>query len=177
MKSREMAYIDHILEKAKSRRNKETREVAFMTARMCAAKYLAKRYFNIGDMITDGFVNECLSVIGNIKTTAIQKMAAKTVLEIKFGTDKANELIDSTWAGTVAKRSDRRMRIWRKEVFDRDNHQCVECGSKKNIVAHHILHWSVDPVNRANTDNGITLCADCHKEEHPEVRFFWGVIT
>lgn len=60
---------------------------------------------------------------------------------------------------------------WRKAVFERDSYTCQECGAKGDIQAHHIKHWSQHPSERFNIDNGITLCAECHKKKHPHLRF------
>ncbi|MFR7638714.1 MAG: HNH endonuclease [Allobaculum sp.] len=35
---------------------------------------------------------------------------------------------------------------------------CQHCGATDNLQVHHISHWSDDPVNRINPDNGILLC-------------------
>lgn len=36
----------------------------------------------------------------------------------------------------------------------------------RQLFVHHISHWSDDPINRINLDNGITLCNKCHSAEH-----------
>lgn len=56
------------------------------------------------------------------------------------------------------------IRRWRIEVFARDSWTCQVCkqiGGKLN--AHHIKSWKDYPKLRADTNNGITLCEDCHK--------------
>ena len=61
---------------------------------------------------------------------------------------------------------------WRKEVFARDNYTCQKCGlhsgNGKAVIlnAHHIKKWSEFPELRYDVDNGITLCYECHMEEH-----------
>jgi len=57
-------------------------------------------------------------------------------------------------------------KIWRGEVFERDNYTCQECGmSGVYIEPHHII-----PIrsNRKeilfNIKNGITLCRPCHQK-------------
>jgi hypothetical protein len=79
---------------------------------------------------------------------------------------------------------------WRKQVFERDNYTCQECGDSTggNLEAHHINSFSniletflkeydqFSPIEDKETlvrlafkyepfwdlDNGITLCKDCH---------------
>lgn len=59
--------------------------------------------------------------------------------------------------------------LWRQKVYGRDAHTCKCCGVKgngKNLVAHHLdgYNWCLD--KRLDTDNGVTLCKDCHEEFH-----------
>lgn len=70
----------------------------------------------------------------------------------------------------VFSRNDSRVRAWRKSVFDRDSHACKGCGSTEDLHAHHILKWSEYPAGRIDINNGITLCVDCHADEHIEER-------
>lgn len=65
---------------------------------------------------------------------------------------------------------------WREEVFKRDNYECTECGSKKEIQAHHIKRvWNCLKDNQYDlifdVDNGETLCKDCHQKRHPDIDF------
>ena len=80
--------------------------------------------------------------------------------------------------------------FWRKQVFDRDNYSCVECGRTRKksdrviIEADHIYPFSkiLDDFNITSIDeaisckklwdieNGRTLCRDCHKKTET-----WGI--
>ncbi|HOV89038.1 MAG TPA: hypothetical protein PLB74_03225 [Candidatus Paceibacterota bacterium] len=75
-------------------------------------------------------------------------------------------------------------KIWRKQVFERDNYSCVECGRKRKkgdrviIDADHISPFSkiLDDFNITfieeavsceklwDIENGRTLCRECHKK-------------
>ncbi len=74
--------------------------------------------------------------------------------------------------GTTSERASdmisREYKEWRKEVFERDEYTCQNCGDKKggNLRAHHLAGWSKNPDLRHEVSNGITLCDDCHKLEH-----------
>ena len=61
------------------------------------------------------------------------------------------------------------MKLWRESVFERDNYTCVWCGVHnglgKTVVlnADHIKQFAYFPELRFSTDNGRTLCVDCHR--------------
>jgi hypothetical protein len=52
---------------------------------------------------------------------------------------------------------------WKARVNVRDNFTCQECGKPGN-QAHHIKPWKENPKLRFDTDNGKTLCMDCHNK-------------
>ena len=56
-------------------------------------------------------------------------------------------------------------RKWRESVIDRDG-ACVVCGSKENLVAHHVKPFAKYPALRTSIENGITLCDSCHRLLH-----------
>lgn len=56
----------------------------------------------------------------------------------------------------------------RKQIFDRDNHQCRKCGKhsqQRKLQIHHII--PIIKNGSAAPENLITLCKECHHEwEH-----------
>ncbi len=55
---------------------------------------------------------------------------------------------------------------FRKDVFERDNYQCVICGRNDvKIDAHHIINRKMIINNGYVKENGITLC-DCYNGCH-----------
>lgn len=53
---------------------------------------------------------------------------------------------------------------WRKQVYERDNFTCQECGDRGGTLnAHHIKDYSGNPELRTKVTNGITLCETCHR--------------
>lgn len=60
-------------------------------------------------------------------------------------------------------------KLWREEVFKRDNWTCQKCGLRgKRLEAHHIKSWDKFPKLRFYINNGLTLCKRCHIKEHVE---------
>ena len=64
------------------------------------------------------------------------------------------------------------MRVFRNQVFERDDYTCQCCGDKSTkgtkviLNAHHLdgYHWCEE--KRFNPENGITLCKVCHEAFH-----------
>lgn len=53
----------------------------------------------------------------------------------------------------------------KQEIFERDNYQCVRCGSYYiESVPHHIYFKSQGGSGEAN--NGATVCRECHTLAH-----------
>ena len=61
---------------------------------------------------------------------------------------------------------------WSKTVKKHDNHKCTWCNSTENLIAHHIWHKQWCPESALDVDNGITLCHECHVEQHRLDRSF-----
>jgi hypothetical protein len=74
---------------------------------------------------------------------------------------------------------------WRTLVFQRDNFTCSHCNARGvHLIAHHIKFFStlmkehnITTLEEAtqcealwNTDNGITLCKECHKKLHQDLK-------
>jgi 5-methylcytosine-specific restriction endonuclease McrA len=53
---------------------------------------------------------------------------------------------------------------WRYKIFLRDSFSCQKCHrSGIRLNAHHIKPFATFPKLRFRSNNGITLCVDCHK--------------
>lgn len=62
-------------------------------------------------------------------------------------------------------RSSARYRQWRRQVFERDNFTCQECGQKGGTLnADHIKRFADFPELRFEISNGRTLCESCHRQ-------------
>lgn len=73
------------------------------------------------------------------------------------------------WKGGVTKeniliRSGVDYKLWREEIFKRDDWTCQMCGKKGVYLnADHIKPFAYFPDLRFELSNGRTLCRDCHK--------------
>lgn len=95
----------------------------------------------------------------------------KLINELELYTARKGKY-SANWKGGVSDenhliRTSKEYKEWRAKVFQRDNFTCQICGQVGGeLNAHHIKHFSKDKANRLNVDNGITLCAECHKLVH-----------
>lgn len=78
---------------------------------------------------------------------------------------------NGNWRGgtTKAKRdfatqNSTKMKKWRESVFERDGHQCKNCGSTEKLECHHILPLMVSTAFAFHRANGVCLCHKCHKK-------------
>lgn len=55
---------------------------------------------------------------------------------------------------------------WRKQVFERDNCECVVCGSQDNLVVHHLNGYRTNRHLATDVNNGVAVCRNCHTEFH-----------
>lgn len=53
-------------------------------------------------------------------------------------------------------------KVWREQVFKRDDYTCQGCGANGYIQAHHIKAFSHYKDLIYELSNGITLCESCH---------------
>ena len=64
-------------------------------------------------------------------------------------------------------RGAREYKEWRKKIFERDNYTCQICNKRGvKLNAHHKKKWADCSKSRYITNNGITLCVDCHRGIH-----------
>ncbi|CAH0532188.1 hypothetical protein UAM5_00071 [Ralstonia phage UAM5] len=92
-----------------------------------------------------------------------QKTAAAILLDILSPgwRDECPQLV-----GYAIDRADFRVKLWRDAVLERDGHRCLRCSSTDHLHAHHIVRWVDAPFLRIIVENGMTLCQDCHRDEH-----------
>ena len=60
----------------------------------------------------------------------------------------------------------------RKVILERDRYQCRICGSKHNLVVHHIKYSEGKKAWQYPNLDLITLCEDCHKKVHQDHKHY-----
>lgn len=95
---------------------------------------------------------------------------AKNIASRKAYYDRVGRKLDEV----TRIRTSRHYQEWRKAIYERDNYACVWCGDNTggNLEADHIISLSflveeaklTGVENYYDTDNGRTLCIDCHKK-------------
>jgi len=60
------------------------------------------------------------------------------------------------------------LRDWTQKIKARDYYRCRVCGQDGDapLEAHHIIGRDTNPSLLLDTENGITLCGDCHRYIH-----------
>lgn len=77
---------------------------------------------------------------------------------------------NKSWKGGItpinkAIRGSVEYRLWRLDVFERDNHTCVLCEQRGGTLnADHIKPFAYYPELRFDRNNGRTLCIECHRK-------------
>lgn len=82
---------------------------------------------------------------------------------------------NGNWKGGITPinrsiRTSKQYKLWREEVFKRDNWTCVNCGARscigRKVIIHadHIKPFAYFPELRFCVSNGRTLCEPCHKD-------------
>lgn len=72
---------------------------------------------------------------------------------------------------------------WKNFCLNRDNYTCQDCGSRSNIIVHHInelysickkYDFNIENIKNSfefnDVNNGISLCKKCHMKKHPWIK-------
>lgn len=117
------------------------------------------------------FKSPCrLQKIYTVNTVNIEESKIKNYHEVM---QIRKELIEAVKQGNVRKfYKSREWRKKRRQIMKRDNYECQKCKSEgkyhKAKTVHHIKHLREFPELALVDSNLISLCYNCHNEEHPE---------
>ena len=132
-------------------------------------------------IITKGFTGQKHSNDTKIQFSKAKK-GKKFTLEHRFKLGKKDEN-HWNWQGgitpiTTKIRHSFQYKLWRKNVFKRDNYTCIWCGDNRNsnLEADHIKPFAYYPELRFDLNNGRTLCIECHKKTNTYKRAFLSKI-
>jgi 5-methylcytosine-specific restriction endonuclease McrA len=127
----------------------------------------------------------CFSKTGRGKYCSKKCSNKKTL----FTTEKVGGNKAHSWKGGITPlnekiRKSTIYKMWRKNIFKRDNYTCQICGEiGGRLNANHIKKFSDFVGLRFDVNNGITLCKKCHfslvnrHEEEWESYFIFNLIT
>lgn len=138
-----------------------------------------KKGVKIGPMSEEAKKNHSLSLIGHTMPEA----ARVALLNANLGKPRSEKtkmklsayyqgVPLSEWKGLITPeheriRHDPSYDVWRKSIFERDDYTCSVCGkSGGTLEAHHIDNFAQNDDKRLDIDNGVTMCAPCHKRFH-----------
>lgn len=88
---------------------------------------------------------------------------------IRQGGDGNLQRIDKNKADTLRWKSGPDY-LWQRSVKERDNFTCQHCHTTTHLHAHHVKPQAAFPELMHDINNGITLCRDCHLDEHRRMK-------
>lgn len=137
---------------------------------------LLAKIFSFGMYDTQGRRKE----IQSQKKTIIHRRFGKEIDRIKMQIARLSNDLEyyreldrlTTIEGSIGTRADGYPANWEeiaKQVRERDQHRCTQCGATdRSLHVHHMIALSAGGSN-AET-NLLTLCDDCHASKHPHMR-------
>jgi len=140
--------------------------------------YVYNYFLNKGcELIDEEYINGfCLlkykCVCGGISRISFNafyqgQRCKKCGIEKQSGKNHHNYNFNLTDEERLIKRNYIKYGKWRKNIYYRDDYICQRCNQRGGkLNAHHILNYSSNKEIRLSINNGITLCAICHREFH-----------
>lgn len=111
-------------------------------------------------------VRESCLISGEIKSCGCYKKDLKRLEMIALNKKRFKNYSYLTPINTRIRQS-QEYKHWRSNILKIDKYTCNKCGQiGGKLEVHHILNFSEYPDLRFNTDNGITMCKDCHRKFH-----------
>lgn len=126
-------------------------------------------------------MQEKYGVDNSFQLPNIKEKSKKTMIE-KYGVEynaqrpdiKEKYLIGSANVSYIDGRSknypdrlqDKQNVTWKTNQFKKFHYHCVICNSQSHLHAHHLFNYIDNIELRHDMNNGVVLCADCHRNFH-----------
>ena|SRR3990167_925341 len=89
----------------------------------------------------------------------------RKLMSEKFKGEKSHFWKGGVTAINTIIRNSMEYKIWREQVFKRDNYTCENCGKRGGkLNADHRMPFAFFPKLRLIVNNGSTLCESCHRK-------------
>jgi predicted phage replisome organizer len=105
------------------------------------------------------FMSDIQNMIGKSSTEAERKLEYRKRIEKEYSRKNKIPFIENY---TNKKRYGGNYYI----VFDRDKKQCIICGSKDNLMVHHVYGYIPEKPENNDANKLVTLCQICHGKAH-----------
>ena len=138
------------------------------TFEACLDCAFTNNHITKNEYLINAFYSEDWNNIGNYNVVLKDSTDYKQIICIN---DSIYEVVNITKDKYSNIRNYPEYNEWRLFVFERDKFTCQHCnqvGGRLN--AHHIKSYKDFKDIRTVLDNGITLCYECHKQEHKRLR-------
>lgn len=111
--------------------------------------------------MTTGIYKRTKGQLIKMKNSMKGKNTSKHSDARKKNNSEAHMGMQSNWQGGIDEATSR------KRALKRDSHTCQRCGinDKEFLCVDHIVPKSVRPDIRADINNMVTLCANCHMKK------------
>lgn len=114
-------------------------------------------------------VDKCLEIY--MGDYSVERQYAASILlkmilkEVRY-TEIMNQ-VKETLGFKINDRNNSKVISWKRKI--KKIGKCEICGSKENLIAHHIVPWECSIRGRVDVNNGQCLCENCHKIVHNAV--------
>lgn len=126
------------------------------------------KWFELGCPKFNKFANKTIYAYQSIRNFSSRynwKNIRAKAIELGYSHNKYYAFVDNTQK--TVKRDSKEYNRFRESVLKRDG-VCQCCGNKEDLEVHHTFPFHKYNSLGADTNNGITLCKECHNEYHSQ---------
>lgn len=152
----------------KSPRDKRVKRIC----EICEKEFLVHKYRADGDKKRGRFCSR------KCKGENFRGSRMSPATEFKIGRKGIRGKKNIWWKGGIShikhkikNRNKRKFYEWGLKVMARDKNKCVNCGTQKDLMAHHIIPVRKNRALWFDINNGKTLCRNCHARLEGGIRY------